>query len=162
MTIDPLAEKYYGWSPYAYCANNPLRFVDPDGKKIVVGSFLGRLLAFCGVDNYEKKVQLQIENLRSMDVRLEKSIDYLQESEKIVYINDVPKSNKNRGNFTRPETNNLKVKQGSSVGYDVDNESTNQGGKRPSIIGLAHELGHAENYMKGDAVKYDKENAKKE
>ena len=31
-TIDPLAEKYYDISPYAYCANNPLFFIDPTGK----------------------------------------------------------------------------------------------------------------------------------
>ena len=31
-TSDPLAEKYYSISPYAYCLNNPLKFVDPDGK----------------------------------------------------------------------------------------------------------------------------------
>ena len=30
-TMDPLAEKYYSISPYAYCANNPVRFVDPAG-----------------------------------------------------------------------------------------------------------------------------------
>ena len=29
---DPLAEKYYNISPYAYCANNPVNFVDPDGR----------------------------------------------------------------------------------------------------------------------------------
>lgn len=28
---DPLAEKYYSWSPYNFCAGNPLRFVDLDG-----------------------------------------------------------------------------------------------------------------------------------
>ena len=32
-TMDPLAEKYYSTSPYAYCVNNPMRFVDTDGKK---------------------------------------------------------------------------------------------------------------------------------
>ena len=31
--VDPLAEKYYGVSPYAYCANNPVVFVDSDGRK---------------------------------------------------------------------------------------------------------------------------------
>jgi len=30
-TIDPLAEKYYNISPYAWCGNNPVRNVDPDG-----------------------------------------------------------------------------------------------------------------------------------
>jgi RHS repeat-associated protein len=31
-TPDPLAEKYYSISPYAYCANNPMKYFDPDGK----------------------------------------------------------------------------------------------------------------------------------
>ena len=29
---DPLAEKYYPISTYAFCANNPVKFVDTDGK----------------------------------------------------------------------------------------------------------------------------------
>ncbi len=32
-SIAPLCEKYYHISPYAYCANNPILFVDPDGKR---------------------------------------------------------------------------------------------------------------------------------
>lgn len=34
MSIDPHCEKYYSISPYAYCMNNPVRFVDPDGKDV--------------------------------------------------------------------------------------------------------------------------------
>ena len=31
-TIDPMAEKYYHLSPYAYCANNPVKYIDKEGK----------------------------------------------------------------------------------------------------------------------------------
>ena len=31
LTIDPMAEKYFQMSPYAYCANNPIRYIDPTG-----------------------------------------------------------------------------------------------------------------------------------
>ena len=32
---DPLAEKYYAYSPYNYCVNNPVMFVDPDGRFVL-------------------------------------------------------------------------------------------------------------------------------
>ena len=31
MSIDPLCEKYYSISPYVYCNNNPIKYVDPSG-----------------------------------------------------------------------------------------------------------------------------------
>ena len=34
MTMDPLCEKYYSISPYAYCNDNPVNYVDPDGRKV--------------------------------------------------------------------------------------------------------------------------------
>ena len=44
MTVDPLCEIYPWISPYAYCLNNPIRYVDPDGRTAwdkVVGGFVG-------------------------------------------------------------------------------------------------------------------------
>ena len=32
--MDPLCEKYYDVSPYAYCAGDPVNAIDPDGKSI--------------------------------------------------------------------------------------------------------------------------------
>ena len=32
--VDPLAHEYYSISPYVYCMNNPVKFVDPDGRII--------------------------------------------------------------------------------------------------------------------------------
>ncbi|GEM_PF-644580 len=33
--IDPLANKYNSISPFAYVANNPIKYIDPDGRQIV-------------------------------------------------------------------------------------------------------------------------------
>ena len=34
LTSDPLAEKYFEMSPYGYCANNPIKYIDPNGMDI--------------------------------------------------------------------------------------------------------------------------------
>ena len=31
-TVDPMAEKYYSWSPYTYCLDNPIKYVDNNGE----------------------------------------------------------------------------------------------------------------------------------
>ena len=35
LSVDPLADKYPGISPYAYCAWNPVKLVDPDGRDTI-------------------------------------------------------------------------------------------------------------------------------
>ena len=35
FVVDPLAEKYYAWSSYAYCNNNPIGAIDSEGKLVI-------------------------------------------------------------------------------------------------------------------------------
>ena len=38
--IDPMAEKYFGWSPYTYCLGNPVKYIDPNGRAAQIPPFL--------------------------------------------------------------------------------------------------------------------------
>ena len=51
---DPLCEKYYNISPYAFCNNNPVTFIDPDGRDPgdPFTSLDNAALDFCRIFNY--------------------------------------------------------------------------------------------------------------
>jgi RHS repeat-associated core domain len=34
LSVDPMASKYPSLSPYVYCADNPVKLVDPNGETI--------------------------------------------------------------------------------------------------------------------------------
>ena len=38
LGVDEMTEKYPGWSPYNYTLNNPVIYVDPDGRDIDLGN----------------------------------------------------------------------------------------------------------------------------
>jgi len=51
LTQDPLQEKYYGISSYAFCAGNPLKFVDPDGRTLELTGKIENISATIAVMN---------------------------------------------------------------------------------------------------------------
>ncbi len=41
LSVDPLADKYPGWSPYVYVADNPLIYIDPNGEELKKVKMMG-------------------------------------------------------------------------------------------------------------------------
>ena len=58
--IDPLCEKYYSVSPYAYCANNPVMYVDPDGKEVQIVGPLANMAMQQLQERVGNKVELSL------------------------------------------------------------------------------------------------------
>ena len=57
LSVDPLADKYPGISPYAYCAWNPVKLVDPDGREI--GDYYDKNGTYLGWDGkYDDNVYI--------------------------------------------------------------------------------------------------------
>jgi RHS repeat-associated protein len=40
LSVDPMSDKYPSLSPYVYCADNPIKLVDPNGEEIYVGEYI--------------------------------------------------------------------------------------------------------------------------
>ena len=60
LSVDPMSDKYPSTSPYTYCANNPVRLVDPDGREIDPSS----------KESWNKNKQAIIEAKASIDARI--------------------------------------------------------------------------------------------
>ncbi|MBR6068216.1 MAG: RHS repeat-associated core domain-containing protein [Bacteroidales bacterium] len=58
LSVDPMSDKYPSMSPYMYCAGNPIKYFDPDGKEIWIINREGNKVQYTpnmsteGFDNY--------------------------------------------------------------------------------------------------------------
>lgn len=96
--VDPLAEKYYPFSPYMYCMNNPLKYVDIKGEE-PGDCFKSPNQAAIDFGNYY--------NNRSIKENVEYSSYILYNPQKKIYYYLAAKtgdSNRNRCHFKAPST----------------------------------------------------------
>lgn len=98
MSIDPHCEKYYSISPYVYCMNNPVKYIDPNGKDAVLVVFpdykistpIGKMgnLGHAGVllinnktgltkyyeyGRYDKEGKGEVRNIKISNVKIDKN-----------------------------------------------------------------------------------------
>jgi hypothetical protein len=68
MSVDPLCEKYYWISPYAYCMNNPVNAIDPDGRSTWVMNNSDGTYRVIGGDLYDKDKNIYSYSMKDGDL----------------------------------------------------------------------------------------------
>ena len=161
LTRDPLANKYWQWSPYAYCLDNPVRYVDPDGRKIVIGTFWQRLGAALGMKiDFIEKVSKQFEQNNAASSEIKSIYQELEKSDlvfKVLPLSESPEGSDIGIHVISDTDAVLGEGQGATLYYDPDMKVRADGQPRDPRIALAHELGHLKDFMDGNVIPVDKD-----
>ena len=178
-SIDPMAKKYYAISPYVYVADNPLKYIDPQGKIIIVpstynaeetkkyqGIILQKLqrltndkLAYDG-----DKIKIVSKNTENKGSKMNlgtNMIRNLVKDERTVTIKNASGPNDSKavdpatGKEVKPEDVKLGTKYDTNIYYDPSREtsSVNKDGSRGGVdnsISLGHELIHSMHNAAGE------------
>jgi len=153
--VDRFAEKYYGFTPYQYAANNPISFIDINGDSIEIYSkkdkqsiiyhegtlywkgtgkrYDGRAYNGKGkLRGFVKHTKNALDQIRTVGTAGKELIDYFQNS---TYKNIRVQEGVNNG-----ESNGLITWNPGKVNEGIPNQDGSTG--RAAYIGLAHEIGH--------------------
>ena len=184
MVTDPLQEKYASVSSYGYAVNDPIRFIDTDGKviKLPKGTTYEQIFIVLGnIQNLtDDKIVFSTQKDGSIKIKIAymrngtksagtRLIQRINSSKRIMTINITSKTADGNSEIDDNPTNAINGK-GSNVNVYFNPNSNPQiptlnaktgrvnGEKRPAHVGLAHELIHGDRSMRGVAIDYS-ENA---
>ena len=159
LSVDPMSGKYPSLSPYVYCADNPVRVVDPDGEKIRI--YYG---------NSKKKY---IKYTPGMKVRKRYDPFVKDVITGLNFLYDHPEGDKNRVGFLAGSEIILDIYQQTTVGkpstysgerrelfWDNKHIDIYAEGSQSPVVGLAHEIDHADRSIDAWEKLYACEDAK--
>ena len=66
--VDPMGDKHYNLSPYNYCLNNPLKFIDPNGEDAVVTIKGNNITISANIYIYGKNATHQLAKIYQDDI----------------------------------------------------------------------------------------------
>ena len=95
LSVDPMADKYPGISPYAYCAWNPVRLVDPDGRTVWLP------------DGTEYKPKMSTEDATSQNIKVIEALNKICESDEGYLMMD----------FICNHDNSIEISYGANTNY---------------------------------------------
>ena len=144
LSVDPMADKYPGLSPYAYCGWNPVRLVDPDGRDICI----------VGDDAYREKVENLILKLQKSGIAGRYLVYNALKSDNTFTLIQPNENNKHLQNeIFRNGSNGEKT----AIIFDVNSkgvyDEANGSVQYNSLTILAHELSHFVFPQKGRLLK---------
>ena len=147
-TMDPLAEKYYFLSPYAYCSGNPVNFVDPDGRKLYYAKGVS--------EQFKQQFAATIEFMNSKGTAGD--IAKIHASDRVYYIDEAKSAGGNRFVNDGKGTKTIYWDPNHIIQFGENNMQVS-----PATV-LAHEADHVQRYdeVQGDpSAKASYENDKK-
>ena len=153
LSVDPMSDKYPSLSPYVYCADNPVRLVDPNGEEIRI---------YYGNGNKSIKYIPGMKVRKKYDAFVKDAINGLN------FLYNHPQGDNNRVDYVATKTGeSIGLYQGTPGESSIyrpeerelywDNQSIDvfEGGSHSPIISLAHELDHADRSTKAWDAYYD-------
>ena len=155
LSLDPLAEKFYGISPYSYCAGNPVNFTDKGGDSLKVND-LASLEALYNAIPKGVDVSITMKNgcidpssiVSSNDLFLQDLLTIASDETMVILETlssfDYIDANGNLGQSLFPD-NQVKKPVDGIIHIIINAKGTiNQ-----RSVGIAHEFGHVVPYLKG-------------